>query len=166
LGRVTREVKIPPGVDNNTRLRLQGEGEPSPHGGPRGDCYCFIAVREHPLFQRNGRELVCQVPITYSQAALGAKVQVPTLEGPEEFEIPAGTQSGDVFRLRGKGMPDVQSRRRGDQLVQVYVEVPKRLTPEHERVLRELAEIENVNVSPQRTSFFSKLKEYFQGHGG
>ncbi len=166
LGRVTREVKIPPGVDNNTRLRLQAEGEPSPHGGPRGDCYCFISVREHPLFQRNGRDLVCQVPITYSQAALGAKVEVPSLDGREEFEVPAGTQSGDVFRLRGKGMPDVQSRHRGDLMVQVYVEVPKRLAPEHQRVLRELAEIENVHVSPQRKSFVSKLKEYFQGHGG
>jgi len=166
LCRVAREVKIPPGVDNGTRLRLQGEGEPSPQGGPRGDCYCYISVREHPLFQRNGRDLVCQVPITYPQAALGAKVVFPTLDGQEELEIPAGTQSGDVFRIRGKGMPDLQSRRRGDLIVQVYVEVPKRLAPEHERVLRELAEIENVHVSPQRKSFFSKVKEYFQGHGG
>jgi molecular chaperone DnaJ len=163
LGRVTRDVKIPAGVDKNTRLRLQGEGEPSPGGGPRGDCYCFISVREHPLFQRNGRDLVCQMPISYPQAALGAKVDVPTLAGREEFEVPAGTQSGDLFRLKGKGMPDMQSRRRGDLLVQVFVEVPKRLTPEHERVLRELAEIENVHVSPERKSFFSKLKEYFQG---
>lgn len=166
LCRVAREVKIPPGVDNGTRLRLQGEGEPSPHGGPRGDCYCYISVREHPLFQRNGRDLVCQVPITYPQAALGAKVAFPTLDGQEELEIPPGTQSGDIFRIRGKGMPDLQSRRRGDLIVQVYVEVPKRLAPEHERVLRELAEIENVHVSPQRKSFFSKVKEYFQGHGG
>ena len=164
LRRVKREVKIPPGVDTNTRLRLSGEGEPSPEGGPRGDCYCFITVREHPLFQRNGRDLVCQVPISYPQAALGAKVDVPTLDGREEFEIPAGTQSGDVFRLRGRGMPDMQSRHHGDLLMQVYVEVPKRLTPEHERALRELAEIENAHVSPERTSFFGKLKEYFQGH--
>lgn len=160
---ITREVRIPPGVDNDTRLRLQGEGEPSPHGGPRGDCHCYIRVREHQFFQRKGRDLVCQMPITYSQAALGAKVEVPTLDGREEFEIPGGTQSGDLFRLRGKGMPDVQSRRRGDLIVQVFVEVPKRLTPEHEHVLRELAEIENVHVSPERTSFFSKLKDYFQG---
>jgi len=166
LRRVVREVRIPPGVDTGTRLRLQGEGEPSPHGGPRGDCYCFITVREHPLFQRNGVDLICQVPITYPQAALGAKVNVPTLDGQEDLEIPAGTQSGDVFRIRGKGMPELQSRRRGDLIVQVYVEVPKRLAPEHERLLRELAEIENVHVSPQRKSFFSKVKEYFQGHGG
>ncbi len=166
LRRVVREVKIPPGVDTGTRLRLQGEGEPSPQGGPRGDCFCYITVREHPLFQRNGRDLICQVPITYPQAALGAKVAFPTLNGQEELEIPPGTQSGDVFRIRGKGMPDLQSRGRGDLIVQVYVEVPKRLAPEHERVLRELAEIENVHVSPQRKSFFSKVKEYFQGHGG
>jgi len=163
LRSVTREVRIPPGVDNDTRLRLQGEGEPSPQGGQRGDCHCYIRVREHPFFQRKGRDLVCQMPITYPQAALGAKVDVPTLEGREEFHIPSGTQSGDFFRLKGKGMPEVNSRHRGDLIVQVYVEVPKRLTPEHERVLRELAEIENVHVTPERTSFFSKLKEYFQG---
>jgi len=103
------------------------------------------------------------MPITYPQAALGAEVEVPTLDGREEFRIPGGTQSGDVFRLKGKGMPDVQSRHRGDLIVQVYVEVPKRLTPEHEHALRELAEIENVHVTPERKSFFSKLKEYFQG---
>ena len=163
LGQVTREVKIPPGVDDNTRLRLQNEGEPSPHGGQRGDCYVFIKVRQHPFFQRNGRDLVCQVPITYPQAALGSKVEVPTLDGREELELPAGTQGGDVFRLKGLGMPDARSRHRGDLLVQVFVEVPKRLTPEHTRLLRELAEIENAHVTPERTSFFSKLKEYFQG---
>jgi molecular chaperone DnaJ len=163
MTQVSREVKIPPGVDDNTRLRLQGEGEPSPHGGPRGDCYCFIRVREHPFFQRNGRDLVCQVPISYPQAALGARVEVPTLEGREQFDIPAGTQSGDVFRLKGLGMPDTRSRHRGDLLVQVYVEVPKKLTPEHERILRELAEVENAHVSPARKSFFAKLKDYFQG---
>lgn len=163
LARVTREVKIPPGVDDNSRLRLQGEGEPSPDGGPRGDCYCFISVREHALFHRHGRDLICQVPISYPQAALGATVDVPTLDGREELEVPAGTQSGDVFRLKGRGMPDPRARHRGDLLVQVYVEVPKRLAPEHERLLRELAEIENTHVTPARKTFFSKLKEYFQG---
>ena len=163
LTRVKRDVQIPPGVDDRTRLRLQGEGEPSPHGGPRGDCYCFISVRQHPFFQRNGRDLICQVPITYPQAALGAELEVPTLEGRQTFEIPAGAQSGDVFRLKGQGMPDTRSRHRGDLLVQVYVEVPKRLTPEHERLLRDLAEIENTHVTPERKSFFSKLKDYFQG---
>jgi molecular chaperone DnaJ len=164
LGQVTREVRIPPGVDDGTRLRLQGEGEPSPQGGPRGDCYCFIRVREHSLFQRNGRDLICRVPITYPQAALGSSVEVPTLDGREQFEIPAGTQSGDVFRLKGLGMPDTRSRHRGDLLVQVFVEVPKRLTADHEKLLRDLAEVENAHVTPERKSFFAKLKEYF--HGG
>jgi molecular chaperone DnaJ len=159
---VSREVKIPPGVDNNSRLRLQGEGEPSPEGGPPGDCYCFISVAEHPFFHRDGQNLICQVPISYAQAALGATIKVPTLDGCEELEIPPGTQSGGVIRLRGRGMPTPGHRGRGDLLVQVYIEVPKKLTPEHERILRELAEIENAHVSPERKSFFGKLKEYFQ----
>jgi len=160
--RVTREVAIPAGVDTGTRLRLQGEGEPSPDGGPRGDCYVFIRLAEHPLFHRDGHDLACQVPIHYAQLALGATIQVPTLDGPEDLSIPPGTQSGEIFRLRGRGMPSPRSRSRGDLLIQVYVEVPKTLDERHQRVLRELAEIENTNVTPARTSFFSKLKDYFQ----
>jgi molecular chaperone DnaJ len=159
---VTRDVKVPAGVDSNTRLRLQGEGEPSAYGGPRGDCYCFVRVKDHPLFRREGPHLICQVPIGYAQAALGAQIDVPTLDGKQAFEIPAGTQSGDVFKVNGHGMPIPGRRGRGDLLVQVLIEVPKRLTAEHERVLRELAEVENANVSPGRKSFFSKVKEYFQ----
>ncbi|MGQ9575313.1 MAG: molecular chaperone DnaJ [Thermoguttaceae bacterium] len=162
LQQVTREVKIPPGVDEGTRLRLSGEGEPSPDGGPPGDCYCFIRLQPDPLFQRDGRNLICQVPISYAQAALGTTLKVPTLDGCEELEIPRGTQSGEAFRLRGRGMPDPRFHTRGDLIVQVFIEVPKRLSPEHERILRELAEIESGNVTPQRKSFFAKLKEYFQ----
>jgi molecular chaperone DnaJ len=164
--RVTREVKIPAGVDDHTRLRLEGEGEPSPNGGPPGDCYCFISVRPHPLFQREGQHLICQIPITYSQAALGATIDVPTLDGTEELKIAAGTQSGDVFKLRGRGMPDPRYRGRGDLLVQVHIDVPKRLSAEHERVLRELAEIEHTDVTPKRKSFFEKLREYFIPENG
>lgn len=159
---VSREVHIPAGVDSNTRLRIQGEGEPSPDGGPAGDCYCFITVREHPFFQRDGRDLICHVPIGYAQAALGAMIDVPTLDGKQELEVPAGTQSGEIFRLRGRGMPDTRYRGNGDLLVQVYIEVPKKISAEHRRVLRELAEVEEVNVSPDRKSFFDKVKEYFQ----
>ncbi len=162
VGRVTRDVKVPAGVDTHTRLRLQGEGEPSPNGGPPGDCYCFVTVKEHPLFKRDGPHLLCQVPIGYAQAALGAQIDVPTLDGRQELDIPRGTQSGDVFKLAGQGMPVPRRRGRGDLLVQVFIEVPKRLTAEHERILRELAEMENAHVSPQRKSFFSKVKEYFQ----
>jgi molecular chaperone DnaJ len=160
--KVTREVKVPAGVDSQMRLRLPGEGEPSPNGGPPGDCYVFISVAEHSLFRRDGDHLVCQVPIGYAQAALGSTIEVPTLDGPEDFEIPPGTQSGEVFRLRGRGMPTARGRGRGELLIQVYVEVPKKLNAEHERLLRELAEIEKVHVSPARKSFFGKVKEYFQ----
>ena len=131
-------------------------------GGPPGDCYCLIHIQEHTLFQREGKHLLCQVPITYTQAALGAKIEVPSLDGRESVTIPPGTQSGDAFTLRGKGMPELRFRSRGDLLVQVHIEVPKKLTPPHEEMLRQLAEIENTNVSPKRKSFIEKLKEYFQ----
>ena len=162
--RVARDVKVPAGVDTQTQLRLQGEGEPSPDGGPPGDCYCVITIKEHPLFKRDGRHLICQIPISYAQAALGATLEVPTLDGREQLDIPPGTQSGGLFRLAGHGMPIPRRRGRGDLVVQVLIEVPKKLTAEHERVLRELAEVENANVSPERKSFFSKVREYF--HSG
>ncbi|HUT11165.1 MAG TPA: molecular chaperone DnaJ [Thermoguttaceae bacterium] len=160
--RVTRRVTIPAGIDDQSRLRLHGEGEPSPDGGPPGDCYCIIRVAEHTLFERNGQHVICHVPISYSQAALGATIEVPTLDGREQLEIPRGTQSGEVFKLKGRGMPYLRRRSRGDLLVQVYVEVAKSLDPEHEKLLRELAELEQRDVTPQRKSFFQKLKEYFQ----
>jgi molecular chaperone DnaJ len=160
--KVTRKVDVPAGIENGSRLRLGGEGEPSPDGGPPGDCYCMIHIREHTLFQREGRHLLCHVPITYPQAALGAEIEVPTLESRESIAIPPGTQTGDVFTLRGKGMPELRSRSRGDLHVQVHIEVPKKLTPPHEEMLRQLADIENTHVSPKRKSFIDKVKEYFQ----
>ena len=160
--KTSRRVVIPAGVDDQSRLRLSGEGEPSPDGGPRGDCYCIISVTEHPLFERNGQHLICQVPISYCQAALGATIEVPTLEGRDEIEIPAGTQNAEVFRLRGRGVPDPRFRAAGDLLIQVQVEVPKKVDAEQEELLRKLAELEHRNVTPQRKSFFKKLKEYFQ----
>ncbi|MHB1036347.1 MAG: molecular chaperone DnaJ [Pirellulales bacterium] len=159
--RVEREVMIPAGVDDETRLRLQSEGEPSPNGGPPGDCYCFIHVKKHPLFERDGQHLICAVPITYSQAALGTKIEVPTLEGIETIEIPPGTQSGEVFRLARRGMPDPRHRGVGDLLVQVSIEVPKTVTPRQDELLRELAEVEHTHVTPRRKSFFEKLRNYF-----
>jgi molecular chaperone DnaJ len=161
--RVTCRVDIPGGVDTGNQVRMPGQGEPSTNGGPPGDCYCVIHVADHPLFRRHGRDLICQVPISYSQAALGATIQVPTLDGPETLEVPAGTQVDEVFTLQGRGMPDPhrRTRSRGDLHVQITVEVPKKLSPRHEELLRELAEIENANVTPKRKSFFDKLKEYF-----
>ncbi len=157
---VTRKVDIPAGVDDRSRLRLPGEGEPSPNGGPPGDCYCFIHVKEHPLFQRRGQDLFCEAPISYTQAALGATIDVPSLDGCKELRIPAGTQSGEVFTLKGQGMPDPRRHGRGHLLVQVVIEVPQTLTAEHEAALRHLAEIENTHVSPTRKGFFDKLKEF------
>ncbi len=158
---VVREVRIPAGVDSESRLRLESEGEAAPGGGARGDCYVFISVRPHPLFQREGQHLICRVPITYAQATLGADVQVPTLDGPENLAIPAGTPSHEIFKLRGRGLPDPRRRGTGDLLVEVYIDVPRQLSARHEEVLRELAELEQTNVSPHRKGFFEKLRDYF-----
>lgn len=161
LKKVVTEVEIPAGVDDEMRVRITGQGEPSPNGGPPGDCYCFISVLAHPLFERDGQHLICRVPITYSQAALGTTLEVPTLEGRDELEVPGGTQSGTVFRMGGKGMPDPRRRGLGDLLVQVIIEVPKKLSKEEDSLLRELAELEHKHVAPERKGFFEKLKEYF-----
>lgn len=159
--RVRLDVAIPAGIDDGMRVRLPGEGEPSPDGGPAGDCYCFVSVRPHRLFQREGSHLILRMPLTYSQAALGATITVPTLTGKAALEIPRGTQSGKVFRLAGRGMPDPRGGRVGDLLVQTYIEVPEKLTPRQEELLRELADLENANVTAHRKSFFEKLASYF-----
>ena len=159
--RVRLEVAIPAGVDDQMQVRLPGEGEPSPDGGPPGDCYCFVTIRPHRLFQREGDHLILRLPIGYSQAALGATIEVPTLNGRADLEIPQGTQSGDVFRLHRRGMPDPRGGSVGDLLVQTYIEVPKKLTQREEELLRELAELENANVTPHRKSFLEKLAGYF-----
>lgn len=159
--RVKRDVIIPAGIDHQMRMRLAGEGEPSPQGGPPGDCYVQVEIEEHDLFQREGQHLIVRAPITYSQAALGATIAVPTLEGQDDLEVPAGTQPGEVFKLRGRGMPDPRHRGRGDLLVQVNLEVPKTLSAREEELLRELAQEEKANVSQHRKTFFEKLKDYF-----
>ena len=159
--KVTRSVRIPAGMDDQTRLRLPGEGDFSPDGGPPGDCYCYISVKQHPLFHRDGQHLICNVPITYSQASLGATIEVPTIDGCQPLTIQSGTHSGDVFKLRGKGMPDPRRHGRGDLHVQIQIEVPKRISGEHEELLRKLAEIEHVDVTPKRKGFLQKIKEVF-----
>lgn len=159
---VSLDVPIPPGVDNETQLRLGGQGEPSPDGGPPGDCYCFIKVRAHRLFQRGGNDLILKLPISYTQAALGARIEVPTLTERTELKIPKGTQSGEVFRLRGKGMPSLRGGNVGDLRVQTYIEVPKKLEAQQEELLRELAELENSHVTPQRKSFLERLASHFR----
>ncbi|MBN02457.1 MAG: molecular chaperone DnaJ [Planctomycetaceae bacterium] len=158
--KVELEVAIPAGVDDGMRVRLNGEGEASRDGGSPGDCYCLIRVLPHPLFKRDGPHLFVDLPIAYTQAVLGAEIEIPTLDGPDTLKIPAGTQSGEVFRLRERGMPDPRGGMVGDLLVQAYVEVPKRLNEQEEALLRDLADLENTNVSPRRKSFLEKLKDY------
>ena len=163
--RVQLDVAIPAGIDDGMRVRLPGEGEPSPNGGPHGDCYCFVHVREHKLFKRDGQHLFVELPITYSQAALGAEVDVPTLRGRQEIEIPHGTASGEVFRIRGGGMPDPRGGRAvGELIVQAFIEVPKRLDKQQEELLRKLAQAEQANVAPQRKSFLGNLRDYFSSN--
>ncbi|MDH3719005.1 MAG: molecular chaperone DnaJ [Planctomycetota bacterium] len=158
---VQRDVVIPAGVDDQMRIRITGEGEPSPNGGPPGDCYCFIHVRQHTLFRRDGSQLICRVPISYSQAALGATIEVPTLDGPDQLKIPAGTQPGQVFTMRRRGMPDPRGSHVGDLHIQVDVEVPKKLDREQKDLVRQLAKLENSHVSPHRKNFLKKLRDYF-----
>ncbi|MFM7034553.1 MAG: DnaJ C-terminal domain-containing protein, partial [Planctomycetia bacterium] len=163
--RIERRVTIPAGVDNDVRVRLAGEGEPGANGGPPGDCYCAIEIEQHPFLVREGRDLHCHVPVTFCQAALGATIDVPTLDGPKPLEIKRGTQPGDVMRVRGLGMPEIRGRGIGDLHVHVDVEVPKTLSARQEQLLRDLAVEEQAAVSPHRSSFFSRLSEYFQGGG-
>jgi molecular chaperone DnaJ len=159
---VERRVTIPAGVDRDVRVRLAGEGEPGASGGPPGDCYCVIEIEDHPFLTRDGRDLHCEVPITFSQAALGATVDVPTLDGPRPLQVPRGTQAADVIRVKGLGMPEVRGRGVGDLLVHVHVEVPRTLSPRAEELLRDLAAEDQKAVSPKRSTFFSRLAEYFQ----
>ena len=160
---VSRKVTIPAGVDRDVRVRLAGEGEPGAAGGPPGDCYCVIEIEDHPFLARDGKDLHCEVPVSFTQAALGATVDVPTLDGPKPLEIARGTQPGDVIRVRGLGMPEVRGRGVGDLHVHVHVEVPRNVSGRAEELFRELAAEEHASVSPKRTSFFTKLAEYFQG---
>jgi len=155
------QVDIPPGVESGMWLQLRGQGELGDVGAPRGNLRIQILVRDHPFFERRRNDLICEVPISFAQAALGGVVEVPTLDGPEDMDIPRGTQSGDVLRIKGRGMPDIGGRGRGDELVRVIVETPRHLTARQEELLREFAEIEHEQVSPKRKSFFEKLRDYF-----
>jgi molecular chaperone DnaJ len=151
-------VKIPPGVDTGSRLRILNEGEMGMNGGPRGDLYIILNIEEHPFFQREGNDLFCEIPISFPQAALGAEVEVPTLEGYANLKISAGTSSGRIFHLKGKGMPKLGGNGKGDQIVRVYVDVPKKLTAKQKELLDEFARITGDEVSK---SFKEKIKGLF-----
>lgn len=154
-------LRIPPGVDDGSRLKLRGEGGAGQNGGPPGDLYVVLRVREHPLFRREGNDIVCDVPISFAQAALGAEIDVPTLHGKMKLKIPAGTQSATVFRLKGKGVPDVRGYGPGDHLVRVIVETPRRLTPKQRQLLEEFARLDGEEVHPLSKGFFDKVRELF-----
>ena len=155
------KVKIPAGVDTGTRVRLAGEGEPGERGGPPGDLYVVVHVKEHSIFVREDTEVLCEVPISFTQAALGAQIEVPTLDGKVKMKIPPGTQSGKVFRLRGKGIPRLHGTGRGDQHVRVAVETPTELTREQRELLEKFASISGEETNPQSKSFFEKVRELF-----
>src|ERR1700733_1127009 len=158
----TISVRIPAGVDNGSRLKLRSEGEAGFAGGPSGDLYVVIHVKEHPLFVRQENDIIIEVPISFPQAALSAEVEVPTLEGKVKLKIPAGTQSGKVLRLKGKGIVDLHGYGRGDQLVKIVVETPKRLTARQRELLEEFAKASGEDVNhPLSKGFVDKLKEMF-----
>jgi molecular chaperone DnaJ len=165
-GRIERsrtiEVAIPAGVDNGMRLRVPGEGEPGANGGPAGDLYVFIEVNEHSFFERRGADLYCNIPITISQAALGAEIRIPTLHGDESLSIPEGTQPGTLFRKKGKGLPDPHGGK-GDLYVNVRVAIPSKLTKEQKVLFEQLHRVVKVENKPveRGSSFFDKVKDIF-----
>lgn len=154
------EINVPAGVEEGVQLRVTGEGDAGPEGAPRGDLYCVIREKEHRAFQRSGPDVLTEVPFSFAQLALGDKVEIPTLRGKVEMTVPAGTQSGKVFRLRGQGLPRLESRGRGDQLVRVFCEIPNKLTDRQEEILREFQEIDGEQTG--KKSFFDRVTEYFK----
>lgn len=154
-------IKIPAGVHEGQGIRVADEGEPGRNGGPRGDLYCYVRVKPHEFLERDGNNLIAVVPISFTQAALGATIDVPTLNGTKKLKISPGTQYGGVFRIKGEGLPDIRTRRTGDQLVQVVIETPAKLDARQEELLREFAKTENKSVSPKAVSFLERLKKHF-----
>ena len=157
----TINVKIPAGVDTGSRLKLRGEGENGARGGPPGDLYVVMIVQDHPIFAREGTDVICEMPISFVNASLGAEIEVPTLEGKVKMKVPPGTQSHAVFRLKGKGIRDVHGGRRGDEHVRVLVETPTRLSARQKELLNEFAEEGGEEAHPIAKGFFEKVKELF-----
>jgi len=161
-GRVKRfksiNLKIPAGVDFGSRLKISDEGELGIYGGPPGDLFVVLNFEEHPFFKRDGTEIFCEVPISFPQAVLGAEIEVPTLDGTSKIKIPSGTPSGRIFHIKGKGLPRIGGHVRGDQIVRVYVDVPKKLTPRQRELIEELARTDGDEIAK---SFKEKLKDIF-----
>jgi len=170
-GRVTRErtlsVNIPRGVEDGTRIRLAGEGEAGLRGGPAGDLYIFLTITPHTLFQRDGADLHCRVPISMVTAALGGEFEVPSIDGSKaRVKVPGGTQTGRRFRLSAKGMPVLRSKQLGDMYVQVAVETPQNLTKRQRELLAEFEKLSSRETQPESAGFFGRVKEFFDGLGG
>ena len=170
VGRVkkhkTLSVKIPSGVDEGDRIRLSGEGESGSNGGPPGDLYVVIHLKEHSVFQRDGDDLHCQLPVSFTLSALGGEIEIPTLDGSAKLKIPAETQTGQVFRLRGKGIKGVRSSYPGDLLCEMVIETPVRLTERQKALLRELEEInrkDGERHNPRAKGFMEKVRAFFAG---
>ncbi len=164
-GRVRRtrrvKVKIPAGIDNGSHLRLTGQGEAGLRGGPAGDLYIAIRVRPHPIFKREGDTVICEIPITFTQAALGGEIRVPTLNGRARLKVPPGTQTNKIFRLRKMGIPHLHSSGRGDQWVKVIIETPVNLSAEQKQLLKRLEEVGRGNGQPKARDFFNKVRQIF-----
>jgi molecular chaperone DnaJ len=164
-GRVLRQrsvdAKVPPGVEDGTRIRFSGLGEGGVHGGPPGDLYVVLHVREHPFFEREGNDLHCVIPISFAQAALGAEISVPTLEGASVLKVPEGTQSGTTLRIRGKGVPVLNGHGKGDLYVEVRVQTPGKLNKRQRELLQELEATIQVENRPQRRTLLGKVKDIF-----
>ena len=161
----TLSVKIPVGVDEGDRIRLSGEGEAGVNGGPSGDLYVVVHLKQHAIFQRDGADLHCEMPISFTTAALGGEIEIPTLDGHAKIKVPAETQSGAAFRLRGKGIKALRSSEHGDLMCHVVVETPVKLTEKQKQLLRELEEINQMDSSkhsPRAKSWMSKVKDFFQ----
>lgn len=156
----TINIRIPAGIDTGSRLRISNEGEMGFHGGPRGDLYIYLNVEEHPFFKRDGHDLYCEVPVSFPQAALGTEIEVPTIDGTSKLKIPSGTPSGKLFHLKGKGVQKLGGSTKGDQIVRVYVDVPRNLTQKQRELLEEFARISGDEVNK---SFKEKIKDLFTG---
>ena len=157
----TIDAKIPAGVEDGTRIRFTGIGEAGVHGGPAGDLYVVLQVKEHPFFERQGNDLYCVIPISVTQAALGAELQVPTLEGEQTLKIPEGTHSGTTLKLRNKGVPVLNGHGKGDLFIEVRVQTPTKLTKRQRELLQELQSISQVENKPQRSTILGKMKDIF-----
>jgi len=157
----TIDAKVPAGVEDGTRIRFSGVGEAGIHGGPSGDLYVVLHVKEHPFFQRQGTDLYCIVPISVTQAALGAEIQVPTLDGEHTLKIPEGTQSGTILKLRNKGVPVLNGHGKGDLFIEVRLQTPTKLTKRQRELLQELQGITQVENKPQRHTLLGKMKDMF-----